>query len=202
MPSHRATPARGGVPRPLRSLRVRAALGLAVVACVATTGTWAAWTDEVPVSGATVTAGSIDLTVDGSNAVTGYTSLSVGAMVPGGSVAAVLTVRNAGTAPLRWTATSTATNGDGKGLAATLVVKVTGDTTVTGSAPTTTCAGTALAGAGSALNGALVGTGRTLAPATTEKVCVQLTLPGNAASGLQGATTAVTLTFTASSDLS
>lgn len=195
-----------GVLRGLGSVRVRAALSLGVVLSVGATGTFAYWTDAATVSGTTFTAGTIDLKVNGNDNVTGYATLSISAMVPGNSTAAVLTIANSGTAPLKYTASTTATNADGKDLRSALVVKVTGDTTTSGTAPATTCAGTALAGAGTALNGALLSTGRPLAAgpsaAASEKICVQVTLPASAASSLQGATTDVVLTFTGTSDLS
>ena len=61
------------VGRALRSARVRAALSLGVVATVGATGTFAYWTDSVTIAGATFTAASIDLQVNGSNTVTGDT---------------------------------------------------------------------------------------------------------------------------------
>lgn len=186
----------------LRSARVRAVLCLAVVLALATPGTYAHWTDEVQVSGTTITSGTIDLRVDGQDQVTGYTTLDIAPMVPGNSTAAVLTIRNNGTAPLSYTAATTATNADGKALGAALVAKVTGDTTVTGSAPSTTCAGAALAGSAASLAGPLLSSGRLLAPGATEKVCVQVMLPTNAAPALQGATTTVGITFTGTSDVS
>ena len=201
-PRHTADRRGTGVRGVLRSARVRAVLGLAVVLALATPGTYAHWTDEVQVSGTTITSGTLDLRVDGQDQVTGYTALDITPMVPGNSTAAVLTIRNNGTAPLTYTAATSATNADGKSLGAALVVKVTGDTTVTGSAPATTCAGAALPGSAADLNGALFSTGRLLAPDATEKVCVQVTLPTNAASALQGATTTIGITWTGTSDVS
>ena len=186
----------------LRSARVRAVLGLAVVLALATPGTYAHWTDEVQVSGTTITSGTLDLRVDGQDQVTGYAALDIAPMVPGNSAAAVLTIRNNGTAPLKYTAGTSATNADGKSLGAALVVKVTGDTTVTGSAPATTCAGAALPGTATSLNGPLISTGRLLAPGVSEKVCVQVTMPTHAVSALQGSTSTVGITFTGTSDVS
>lgn len=196
--SRRGTGGRGV----LRSARVRAVLGLAVVLALATPGTYAHWTDEVQVSGTTITSGTIDLRVDGQDQVTGYTALDIAPMVPGNSTAAVLTIRNNGTAPLKYTAATSATNADGKSLGTALVVKVTGDATVTGATPATTCAGAALPGTATSLDGPLLSTGRLLAPDVSEKVCVQVTLPTNAASALQGATTTIGITFIGTSDVS
>lgn len=186
----------------LRSARFRAVLGLAVVLALATPGTYAHWTDEVQVSGTTITSGTLDLRVDGQDQVTGYTSLDIAPMVPGNSTAAVLTIRNSGTAPLKYTASSSATNVDGKSLGAALVVKVTGDATTTGTTPATTCAGAALPGTATSLDAPMLSGGRLLAPEASEKVCVQITLPPDAAPALQGATTTIGMTFTGTSDMS
>ena len=88
----------GAVRRVLCSARVRAALSLGVVLGLGVTGTYAYWTDGVTIAGTSLTAGSIDLKVNGSDTVTGYTSLNISAMVPGNSTAAVLTVSNSGAA--------------------------------------------------------------------------------------------------------
>jgi len=183
------------------SQRAQAVLALGILALPASVGTFAFWTDDVVITGATFSTGTLDLRVNNLDTVTGYTTLNLSTMAPGNTVAGVLTVRNNGTVPLKYTATTAATNADGKGLAAALVVKVTGDTAVTGTSPSATCAGTALAGTGTGLNGSLVTTGRLLSGATEEKICVQVTLPSAAVNALQGATTNVTFTFSGTSDL-
>lgn len=187
---------------PWTSDGLRAALGLGVVLGAGVVGTHAYWTDSVTVVGATFSTGTIDLKVNNLDANVDFSTINLAGMVPGNSTAGVLTVKNAGTAPLKYTATSTATNADGKGLAAALTVKVTGDATTTGAAPAKTCAGSALAGTGTALSGSVVSTGRLLAPGASETLCVQVTLPATAPSALQAATTTATLTFSGTSDLS
>jgi predicted ribosomally synthesized peptide with SipW-like signal peptide len=187
---------------PLGSPRVRAALALGVVLSAGTLGTRASWTDAVTVVGASFSTGTIDLKVNNADANADFTSIGLTGMVPGSTTAGVLTVKNSGTADLKFTATTASTNADGKNLAGALVVKVTADSAVTGSGLARTCAGTALAGTGTALTGSLVSTGRVLAAGASEKLCVQVTLPANAASALQGATTTATLTFSGTSDLS
>ena len=188
-------------PRHHRSSRARAALGLGTVLLVGVNGTYALWSDAVPVSGVTISSGVLDLKVNTLDSLPAYTDLSLSGMVPGNTVAGILTVRNAGTIPLTYYATAAATNADGKGLGAALVVKVTADSAVTGTAPARTCAGAALAQTGTVFTGNLVGapaTQRSLAAGVSETLCVQATLPSTAASSLQGATTNVSLTFTAS----
>lgn len=181
--------------------RLRAAIGLGVVLGAGVVSTHAFWTDAVTVTGASFSTGAIDLQVNGQDSGVDLTSINLSGMVPGNSTAAVLTVSNVGTTKLKYTATSTATN-DGKNLAAALVVKITGDTATTGSAPGKTCAGTALTGAGTSLSGSVVSTGRLLNVGASERLCVQVTLPATAASSLQSATTNATLTFNGTTDLS
>lgn len=201
MSSHRVAVRRRG--SGLRSVRVRALLSLGVALGIGATGTFAFWTDDVVVSGTTFTAGTLDLQVDGADSLPAYTSLTMSSMVPGNSIAATLVVKNNGTAPLKYTASSSATNTPvGKDLAAALTVKVTGDTSTSGSGVAKTCAGSALAGTGTSLNGSIVSTGRQLAAGATETICVQVTLGAGASTTLQGGSTAATFTFSGTSDLS
>jgi predicted ribosomally synthesized peptide with SipW-like signal peptide len=191
------------VGRVLANARTRAALSLGVVMAVGATGTFAYWTDSVPVTGTTFTAGTIDLQVNGADSVSGYTSLNINNMVPGNTVAGTLTIKNNGTAPMKYSATSTSAPAV---LSGALTVTVTGASTVTGTSPSATCGGTALPGAGSTLGGAtaasLISTGRQLNPGASETICIQVGMPANAASSLQGASSAVAFTFTGTSDLS
>ena len=191
--------------RVLASARTRAALSLGVVMAVGATGTFAYWTDSVTVSGTTFTAGTIDLQVNGANSFSGYTSLSLASMVPGNTVAGTLVIKNNGTAPMKYTATSTTTSASAT-LSGAMAVTVTGASTVTGSSPSSTCGGTTLPGAATTLGGsggaALLSTGRQLAAGASETICIQVGLPSTAASSLQGATSDVTFTFTGTSDLS
>lgn len=185
-----------------RSGRLRAAISLGTVLGVGVVGTQASWTDSVTVTGAAFSTGSIDLLVDDLDAAVDFSTISLSAMAPGNTTAGVLTVSNAGTAKLKYTASATATNADGKNLAGGLVVKLTADATTAGSGSATTCPGSPLAGTGTLLNGALVPTGRLLNPGGSETLCVQVTLPASAPSSLQAATTDATLTFSGTSDLS
>lgn len=183
-------------------------LGLGVAVGIGATGTLAAWTDEVTVAGTTFTAGRINLQVNGADTVTGYTTLNISGLVPGSSTAGVLTISNSGTSPLKYTAATTASNADGLNLRASLVVKVSAATSVTGTSPAATCAGTALANTASTFNGPLLSVGRTLAGGGAESFCVQVTLDPAAPTSLQGtapaspATTTVGFTFSGTSDLS
>lgn len=184
------------------SARLRAALGLGVVLSAGVMGTHAYWTDSVSVQGATFSTGALDLQVNNLDAAVDFSTISLAGMVPGNTTAGVLTVKNAGTVPLKYTATSAATNADGKGLGAALAAKITGASSVTGSGASRTCGGSALPGTGTSLNGSIISTGRTLAVGATETLCVQVTLSATAPSALQAATTTATLSFNGTSDLS
>lgn len=187
----------------LVSAQVRAVLSLGVVLGVGATGTYAYWTDDVTVTGATFTTGNLDLLINADpDDNVAFTSISLSGMSPGSTAAGVLTVKNNGTTAFKYTATSEATNADGKNLAAGLTVKVTGAAAISGSGQASTCGGAALAGTGSTLSGGIVATGRLLNAGVTETLCVQVTLPTTAGNGLQDATTTATLTFAATSDLS
>lgn len=175
--------------------RIRALLALGVVLGLGAVTTGAYWTDDATVTGVTLSTGRLDLKIDGQDNVTGYTSLNLTDMVPGNSVAAVLTISNSGTVPFSYTATSTAS--DTKSLATVLQVKVTTDPSVSGSAPAKTCASSGIPGSGTTLNGGLINAGRTVAAGASEKLCVQVTLPAGAANSFQGATAGITLAFTA-----
>lgn len=178
----------------LRSVRVRAALALGTVLCVGTTSTLAYWTDSVEVSGTQIVTGTLDLTVNGADPLTGWAGLNLSNMVPGNSAAGVLTVRNAGTVPLTYYADATA-SGD---LGAALTVKITGDSATSGSGQTKTCAGTALPNTGTAFGPNLIGSSanpRSLNAGASQTICIQATLPAAAPTSLQGATTNVGFTF-------
>ena len=69
-------------------------------------GTLALWTAAAPVEGGTLTAGRLDLTLDGALSGLGGTTtdagLALSGMVPGESVTRTVTLSNAGDAPLTW----------------------------------------------------------------------------------------------------
>lgn len=181
----------------LRDTRIRAALALGAVLAVGVTGTYASWTDSVPVSGITITAGTLDLTVDGQDTEPTYTKLNMTDMVPGNSTAAVLKVKNAGTIPLTYYVDSTASGT----LSPALAVKVTNDSTTSGSSPSVTCGGPPINGSGTSFGSSLLGSSSaplSLAVGAIDSVCIQATLPSDADNNLQGQSTTVTLTFNAS----
>ncbi len=183
--------------RRVRGIALRLALALCVVLVVDVPGTMAAWTDPVPVTGSTIRTGTADLKVNNSDAPT-LTTMNAATMEGGHSTAGVMTVRNAGDVPLTYYVDASATNTDGKGLASAFSVKVTADSATTGAAPNVRCAGSALSGSGTSFAANLVGSAsnrRSLAPGSTETLCVQASLPDGTAA--LGGTTNVSFTFTA-----
>lgn len=184
------------------SRALRSLLSLGMVVGLGATGTYAYWTDTVSVTGTTISTGTIDLKVNNADTVTDFTTMNVTTMVPGDSTAGVVTVKNSGTAPLKYYVDSSPSNADGKGLGAALTVKVTGDSATSGSGRAVTCAGAALTPSATGFTASLLGSAaspRLLAPGASETVCIQATLPTNAASSLQAATTNITFTFNGTS---
>lgn len=190
--------------------RVRAALCLAVVGGLAATTSLAYWTDDVSITGATFTAGTIDLEVNNSDPFTGATVLSMSEMVPGNSSAQVLTVKNAGTAPLKYTLAGglTGSGAASFGTAAALRLTIVLNGSKAGSGNTSTCTGGTTIFGPSALTStattALL-TKRPTSPLTslaTESLCFQIGFDPAAPTSLQGSTVDAVFTATATSDVS
>ena len=197
----------GRKPR-LRSQRLRALLGLGVLLGVGATGTFAFWTDDVVISGTTFTAGTLDLQVNSSDAPS-TTTLGMSSMVPGNTSAEVLTVKNNGTAPLKYTLTGglTGTDAAAYNTAAALKLTVVAAGTKSGSGNSSTCTGGTVIYGPTALTNvtstAIIGTRRgPLAAAGTEALCFQVTFDAAASTTLQGKTATATFTATGTSDVS
>jgi predicted ribosomally synthesized peptide with SipW-like signal peptide len=190
----------------LDSRALRALLSLGMVVGLGATGTYAYWTDTATVSGTAISAGTIDLKVNkgvggDQDNISDYTTMNISTMVPGNSTAGTITVKNNGTAPLNYYVNASGTNTDTKGLAAALTIKVTGDAATGGSGSAKTCPGAALStatGFGADMLGSAA-VPRLLAAGASETLCIQATLPTNASTTLQGATTNVTFTFNGTS---
>lgn len=122
-------------------------------------------------------------------------AFTISAMVPGDASTQALTIDNAGTAPLRYALTTTATNALGDAL--TLTVKALG-TSCAAFDGTSVLAATALDGAtiGNPAQGANAGD-RTLATAASEILCFRVSLPLATGNTLQGASSTATFTFDA-----
>ena len=94
--AHRAERAHSRQGRPLPALLLAR---VALLGATGGLGTFAYWNDVETVSGGTITAGSLDLTVEGVQGPYTWSALEMESMAPGESVAADLTIANAGTTP-------------------------------------------------------------------------------------------------------
>ncbi|MGA8987301.1 SipW-dependent-type signal peptide-containing protein [Aeromicrobium sp.] len=219
----------------LRSTRARAVLSLGVVLALGSTGTMAYWTDSATISGVTFTSGTLDLAVnnntggtgsDGSTVGTGgstaQTSLSMTAMAPGNTSAQLLTIKNPGTAPLKWTAAGGLTGTNAAAFAAggpssssalrISVFSFAGAAAKTGTGNSVTCSGgTALASSvqlTTNTSGSIVSTGQPVTPAGglaaggSVNLCVQVDFDSAASTSLQSLTVNGVLTFSATSNVS
>ena len=184
-----------------RLLRTLTIVGLAVVG-IGTLASSALFTDTQSVGSHAFTNGTIDLT-----ATPATTALTAANMAPGDSVYGTIAVANAGTLPMRYAVTSTATNLDTKALASQLLLTIKTGVAVCDAAGfasgTTVYTAGVLGGLGSAV--ALIGdvttgqqTGdRVLAAGANETLCVKVNLPTATSNTYQGATTTGTFTFAA-----
>lgn len=202
---------------PLRGRR-RALLCLSAAAALAAgTGvrsTLATFTDTAAISGSTFRSGTIDLTLNGMlggaaniNGSYQFPGLVLATAAPGEAYALQLQVANAGTLPLIYTVTGTATGGlaASVGMQYYLAVSTTStDTTATNSGSAAT--GTRVANCGTTKvtdsnTTAVTGTaatfvsGRPLAVGATDYLCIAERLHSSAADALQGATSVATFTF-------
>ena len=148
-------------------------------------GTYAYWQDSDGVSGGSFSSGTLDLTVDGVQGnPSSYvkTDLALGSMVPGESVAATLTLANAGAVDFTWTATATT----GGGLGPAFVVEMYAGSTQTGN--DTTYPRTE--GCTSTATPVVSGTTSTrLNKTVTQNLCVKVTLPTSTGNAFQNQTT-------------
>lgn len=188
-----------------RRVPVRLLLCLGILAAPAVSGTYAYWTDDVPIAGVDLTAGTLDLTVNGADPYASAT-LAMPAMVPGSSAAETLTVANAGTAPAKYTTIGGLSGTGAADYAAAgsngLLITITdgtasggscGGTTLLAETPLTATTTTSLLSARPVA---------ALAPAATDQLCVRVRLAAAAPSSLQGKTATLTLTVTGTSDVS
>ncbi|MDO9380342.1 MAG: TasA family protein [Nocardioidaceae bacterium] len=185
--------------RRLTGDKVKALLSLGVVLGVGAVGTMAAWTDNATAT-STFSTGNVQIRLTDNNVQAyGFTTLSMTNMAPGYSKASVLKVKNTGSLDFGYTISAAATDsGNVAGLGAGLRVKITADTTVSGSGNAITCSGTALTGANGVAPAAVNAAARNLVGTTgNETLCFQVSLPTDASTQLQSASTSIVFTFTA-----
>ncbi len=183
-----------------RLLVLLAIAGLSMVSLGSGIASLAVFTSGATVPDNSFTAGTVVLGTNPTSALITYDN-----MAPGDQVTAPLTVSNTGTLELRYAATTVATDADGKGLAAALVLTVLRNTTTCTSSGYT--GGTAIYGpsvlgpVGTA--GVLFGDpaagqqggDRVLAASANEVLCFHASLPLATGDGLQGSTTSATFQF-------
>lgn len=184
--------------RRLTPLRVAATLAvLLLAAAMITIASLALFTDTATVGGNTFTTGTVDISAAPTSAL-----VSVSAMVPGDQDTAPLTVSNGGSLDLRYAVESTTTEDV---LAAELVLTIKSGVTTCDDANWAASGTTLYSGRlGSVAGDGLIGSAtagadagdRTLAPAASEVLCVNVTLPLASTAG-QGVTTTATLDFLA-----
>jgi predicted ribosomally synthesized peptide with SipW-like signal peptide len=189
---------------------VRALLSLGLLGSALAVGTYAYWTDDVTISGTTFTTGTLDLQVNSSDSYSTTTlGMSSTPMVPGNTSAEVLTVKNNGTVPLKYTLTGGLAGTDAVAFntAAALKLTIVSGGTRAGSGNAATCTGGTTIYGPTALTNvtttAIIGTRRgPVAAAGTEALCFQITFDAAAPSTLQGKTATATFTATGTSDVS
>jgi predicted ribosomally synthesized peptide with SipW-like signal peptide len=167
---------------------------IAVVSLSAGAMSLALFTDDVDVGNNGFTTGTVDLTASPASAL-----FSVSAMMPGDSDYGQLTVSNSGTAQLRYSMTTSATDPDSLSLGSALALEIREKATGSCSADftgTVVLSSTALdsAAVGDPTAGAQSGD-RTLDPTSSEDLCFKVSLPLGTANSYQGATTTATFSF-------
>jgi alternate signal-mediated exported protein len=199
-----------------RSGRIRAVLGLGILLGVSQVGTLASWTDSATIQGGTLTSGTLDLLVGenvadqlvGQGGTWVHASLSLNGMVPGESVARMLTVKNGGSARLNVNGTlATDTNaltGSNTGLQVTVVQDATSATN-SGAVGNNDRTGVCVGGTATQLTGNSVSTASlpllsgpvSLPSGAEKKYCVMAKLANSSPDGMQGKSVTLTLTFNA-----
>ena len=179
-----------------RALLVGLMASLALLSAGAGAYTLALFTDVQTAGSNSFSTGTIDISSTPASAFVASSN-----MMPGDSVDATLTISNAGTGQLRYAMTASATNADGKNLAGQLTVTVRTRDVATDSCTafdgTQLYSGSASAAAfGNATSGSHSGD-RTLAGASTEKLCFRVSLPSGTSNSYAGAATTTTFTFAA-----
>ncbi len=196
------TSRRGRTLRGLRSRRTRALLSLGVVLGLGSVSTLAYWTDSATLTGGTFASGTIDLKLDSvdNNPSSFSTALAMSNMAPGQSKAVVVPVQNNGSVSFTYVAAGISNNiAPNAGILASLLeFRVVPLGSVTGSSPTQTCTGTPSFSGSLGTSTSVITTARTLAPAASENVCIQATLPVGVTTG-QNNTANTVFTFTATS---
>lgn len=181
-----------------RSMQLKAVLSLGMLVGIGAVSTLASWTGGATAT-AHITAATVSLGVGGTagGATTYPVPINGSNWYPGMSQAQKLVVTNTSTVAVPYSISGSFTDIPAAGLGQAMTLLIS-DGAVQGAAPNASCSGgtqimkkdTAVAFPAPVLRGSL-------APGASETFCVQYQLPLTAANTLQGATTSMTLTFTA-----
>lgn len=180
------------------SRKVKTVATLGTLSSAVWAATFASFTDSAT-STPTFTAGTVDLTLNAEvDDAYAFTSLESGNLKPGDVTYAPLTVANPGTLAYTYSMASSSTNGDSKALRDTLRLgaKVVANAAACDSTGAGYAASLTTAMAEGAISAAAIAS-RTLAPSASEVLCFKVELPSAASDALQAATTATTMTFSA-----
>lgn len=180
-----------------RGMQVKALLSMGILVGFGAVSTLAAWTGTATAT-STISAATVALGVGktATDSPTYTVPLSGSAWYPGMSQAAVVVVKNSSSIAVPYSISGSITEAGGGKLGNALNVVVTGGT-ITGTAPNAICAGDPLLSKGATLPFLETATQPSLAAGASETLCVQYSLPVSAANTLQGNSTTVKLTFTA-----
>lgn len=181
-----------------RSLQIKALLSLGLLAGFGSVSTLAAWTGGATAT-STIGAGTVAIEVldaNGAPLAQGKLELPVGDWYPGRSEAAMVTVRNTGTLAAPFAISRAITEESAGSLGAAMAVQVTNGSVI-GTPGGASCDGDVLLT--KAATKSLGDRQLQPAPAVDSEMalCVEYSLPLGAANALQGQSTTITLTFTA-----
>jgi len=183
-----------------RSARIKAVLSLGVIVGFGAVSTLAAWTGEATATSSISTA-TVALGVGGTAGTATSASYQMpingSSLFPGASSASVVVVKNTGSISAPYVFQGKITEAGTTTLGAGLNVVVKTGATVSGSGSSVTCSGGTtlmMKNAGAQFGGA--SNPRPLTSGSSETLCVQYSLPVNAANALQGASTTLSLAFT------
>ncbi|WP_370249433.1 TasA family protein [Nocardioides sp.] len=205
MPEHRAPRRRDAshrAPRRRRPplLRAGGAVAAAAIVGVGSLGTYAYWTDAAAVTSGTLTSGTLDLKVEGQQGTptaATWPALAITDLAPGESVAATLTLANAGTTPFTFSVTGTLTGTAQPYLQVRVVRAGTAANSGSTYPRTGSCSGgtETYALASLSAGATVVASSPALAAAASTTLCVIAALPSGTGNAAQG--TSATLTLTA-----
>lgn len=182
------------------------AVTLTAVVALATVGTFALFTEQEVAGANTFSTGTVNIAAAPVSALVTFSG-----MLPGDTVTNPQVISNDGSAELRYSVSSTATDDDARGLKDQLVLTIRTIDVTTPASPCDDFDGTQLyTGDLDSTDGLLIGnpatgqdgdptTGgdRTLAAAASETLCFQVILPTSTDNSFQDAATAATFTYDA-----